>query len=244
MRILVVDDEALARERLIALIQEIGEPYQVVGAAANGAEALRLFAQSPVDLVLMDVRMPGLNGLETAKLLAETELPPAVIFTTAYEEHALQAFESQAVGYLLKPVRRQKLQEALERAQRLTRAQLEPIQEKQEESVPQLSVSHRGGIKKVPVNQICYLRAESKYVTVRCEEGELLIEESLKSLESRFGDWFMRIHRNALVLRQMVSALEKGPDGSMVVRLAGCDERLEVSRRHLPAVRKWLKHAH
>ncbi len=243
MRILVVDDEALARDRLTALLVEMGDPYEVVGHAANGDEALQLFAQQGVDLVLMDIRMPGTDGLQAARELARSETPPAVIFTTAYEEHALQAFEVQAMDYLLKPVRRARLQQALTRARRLTLAQLQALSALSDRLIPQLSVMYRGGVRRLPLDQVLYLRAESKYVTARHSSGELLLEESLKTLESRYADWFLRIHRNALVARDALVGLERGVDGSMHVRLAGCDELLEVSRRHQTEIRRWLKDA-
>lgn len=241
MRILIVDDEALARDRLAALLGELGEPYQVIGKAANGLEAIELFHSQGADLVLMDIRMPGMDGLRAAEALTQSETPPAVIFTTAYEEHALQAFASQAVDYLLKPVRRARLSRALERAQRLTRVQLEAIKSSREQPVPQLSVSYRGGLRRLSLDQVIYLRAESKYVTARHQEGEWLLEESLKSLETQYADWFLRVHRNALVARHALLGLEKASDGGMRVRLRGCSELLEVSRRHLPDVRRWLK---
>ncbi len=241
MRILVVDDEALARDRLAAMLTELGEPYQVVGMAANGQEALELFVSQGADLVLMDIRMPGMDGLQAARHLADSHTPPAVIFTTAYEEHALQAFEIQAVDYLLKPVRKVRLQKALQAAQRITLAQLEAVALTTGRTVPQLSVSYRGGLRRLPLDQVIYLRAESKYVSVFHAEGELLLEESLKSLESRFSDWFLRIHRNALVARHALLGLEKTAGGVMMVSLRGSDDLLEVSRRHLPEVRRLIR---
>lgn len=240
MRILVVDDEALARQRLAALIKELGTPYQLVGEAANGDEALQLYDKAGADLVLMDIRMPGMDGLEAARRLAESEQPPAVIFTTAYEEHALQAFESAAQDYLLKPVRRERLLTALQRSQRLTRSQLISTSPDERE-IPQLHASYRGGLRTVPLDQVIYLRADSKYVMARHGEGELLLEESLKGLLERYGDWLLRVHRNALVVRRHLSGLEKGADGISRVILRGCEETLEVSRRHLPEVRRVLR---
>jgi two-component system response regulator AlgR len=242
VKILLVDDEALARQRLAALIEELGDPYRLVGEAANGEEAIRLFEELGADLVLMDIRMPGMDGLEAARRLAECDRPPAVIFTTAYDEHALQAFESSAQDYLLKPVRRDRLQTALKRSQRLTRSQLASNAHEQRE-VPQLHASFRGGLRTIPLDQVIYLRADSKYVMARHTGGELLLEESLKGLQERYGDWLLRIHRNALVVRRYLSGLEKGSDGIPRVVLRGCDETLEVSRRHLPEVRRVLRNA-
>ncbi|MCM8857542.1 MAG: LytTR family DNA-binding domain-containing protein [Candidatus Thiodiazotropha sp.] len=240
MKILVVDDEVLARQRLVALIEEIGQPYQLAGEAANGEEALQKFNQIGADLVLMDIRMPGMDGLEAARQMAESDHPPAVIFTTAYEEHALQAFESAAQDYLLKPVRRVRLLAALQRSQRLTRSQLAATASTETE-VPQLHASYRGGLKSIPLDEVIYLRADSKYVMARHAEGELLLEESLKGLQQRFGDLLLRIHRNALVVRRHLSGLEKGRDGIPRVVMRGCEETLEVSRRHLPEVRRVLR---
>ncbi|MET0090448.1 MAG: response regulator transcription factor [Candidatus Thiodiazotropha sp.] len=239
MKILVVDDEALARQRLTSLIGELGEPYRVVGEASQGEEALQRFSELEPDLVLMDIRMPGMDGLEAARRLAQTAHPPAVIFTTAYEEHALEAFESAAQDYLLKPVRRERLLEALTRAPRLNRTQVSPVREVPE--VPQICASFRGGLTTLPLDQVLYLRADSKYVVARHREGELLLEESLKALQERYADWLLRIHRNALVVRRHLRGLDRDPDGVCRVVLDGCDERLEVSRRHLPEVRRMLR---
>ncbi|MDJ0806245.1 MAG: LytTR family DNA-binding domain-containing protein [Gammaproteobacteria bacterium] len=241
MRIILVDDEPLARDRLAALLAELGEIYQVVGTAENGEEALELFSNLGADLVLMDIRMPVMDGLQAARRLAETHTPPAVVFTTAYEEHALQAFETRAVDYLLKPVRKQRLQKALDAAQRITLAQLEKLSLSAETDVPQLSMSYRGGLRRIPLDQVLYLRAESKYVMVFHTEGEMLLDESLKSLASRYSDWFIRIHRNALVARHALRGLEKCEGGVMRVSLQGSEALLEVSRRHLPGVRRLIR---
>jgi two-component system response regulator AlgR len=240
LKILVVDDEALARQRMSALIEELGGDYQLVAEAANGVEALRLFSECGPDLVLMDIRMPGMDGLEAARHLAQGDEPPAVIFTTAYEEHALQAFDSAAIDYLLKPVRKERLLKALQRSQRLTRSQLVSVALKEEEA-PVLHASYRGGLKTLPMDQVIYLRADSKYVMARYEGGELLLEESLKGLQERYGEWLLRIHRNALVVRRHLVGLQKGTDGIPRVVMNGCDETLEVSRRHLPEVRRILR---
>jgi two-component system response regulator AlgR len=243
MKVMVVDDEALARDRLSALLHELGDPYELVGTAANGEEALEVFAEYGADLLLMDIRMPVLDGLQAAMRLSQCETPPAVIFVTAYEEHALQAFEAQAVDYLLKPVRKARLQQALERAKRLTLSQLQVLSEASGRPVPVLSVNYRGGLQRLPLDQVIYLRAESKYVTARHQQGEFLLEESLKSLESRFSDWFLRVHRNALVARRALIGLERQADGCVHACLQGCEERIEVSRRHQARIRRWLKDA-
>jgi two-component system response regulator AlgR len=240
MKIVIVDDEALARQRLASLIEELGAPYRLAGEAANGQEALEQCERVDPDLVLLDIHMPGMDGLETAHRLAERPHPPAVIFTTAYEEHALEAFDTAALDYLLKPVRRERLLAALQRSQRLTRSQLNVISVAEEPS-PHLSASYRGGVKTLPLDQVIYLRAEAKYVVARHAEGELLLEESLKSLLDRYPEWFLRIHRNALVSRRHLSGLEKDVEGNARAVLRDCDETLEISRRHLAEVRRLLR---
>ncbi len=241
MRILIVDDEQLARGRLEQLLQEIGPPYESVGQAGSGEEAVRLCSSLEVDLVLMDIRMPGMDGLEaTARLMGLTPAP-AVIFVTAYEEHALEAFDRNAVDYLLKPVRRERLQAALSRAQSLSRAQLQVLDELNESAETYVYSNFRGGVLRISVDEIYFFHAEQKYVVARHPGGEALLEESLKSLEQQAGSGFLRIHRNALVSKKYLSALEKRSDGHFQVCFRDIEDRLEVSRRHLPEVRRWLK---
>ncbi|MES9854850.1 MAG: LytTR family DNA-binding domain-containing protein [Candidatus Thiodiazotropha sp. LLP2] len=239
MKILIVDDEALARERILSLIEELGAPYEVVGEAANGEVAVTQFHELGADVVLMDIHMPAMDGLEAARRLAETDSPPAVVFTTAYEEHALQAFETAAQDYLVKPVRKARLLEALVRCQRLTRSQVNAAAD--EQAIPKLKASFRGGLTTVSLDQVIYLRADSKYVVARHSDGELLLEASLKALQEQYGDWLLRIHRNALVARRCLTGLEKGRDGICRAVLQGCDETLEISRRHLPEVRRIIR---
>jgi two-component system response regulator AlgR len=242
MRILIVDDETLARSHLRRMVEEIGSPYQVVAEAGTGEEALQRYDSQGAELVLLDIRMPGMDGLIAAQRLSQRDIPPAVIFTTAYEEHALAAFDSNAVAYLLKPIRRERLEQALHRAARLTRPQLQALQQlEQEEQEQYVSTTFRGGRQRIALDDILSFRAEQKYVVVRHAGGESLLEESLASLEERFGDRFLRIHRNALVARSRLQALEKGRAGRWWVRLNGGDERLEVSRRHVAQVRRFLK---
>lgn len=242
MKILIVDDEQLARERLEQILQEIGPPYEVVGQTASGEDAIKLCSSLEVDLVLLDIKMPGMNGLETATHLMTQSPAPAVIFVTAYDKHALEAFDRNAVDYLLKPVRRERLNIALKRAQVLSRVQLQVIDDLQESSAEAYVHSNfRGGVLRIPVHEIYFFRAEQKYVVTRHPGGEALLEESLKSLEQQFGDRFLRIHRNALVSKRFLNVLEKSPDGHFQVCFRDIDDRLEVSRRHLPEVRRWLK---
>ena len=239
MRVLVVDDEAPARQRLVRLVGEL-DGYEVVGEAGNGIEAVRAVERTGADVVLLDVRMPGMGGLEAARHLAHTDPPPAVIFTTAYEDHALEAFEAQAADYLLKPVRSERLAKALAAARRPTRAQRAPAPGA-ERPRSQICARLGGELQLVPIEDVVYFLAEHKYVTVRHRAGEILIEEPLKSLETEFGDRFLRIHRNALVAEAWVGGLRRATDGHTQVWLREVEDALEVSRRHLPAVRRRLK---
>ena len=243
MRILIVDDEAPARERLRRLISEMHGDYKICGEAADGLAALDVCERLEVDLVLLDIAMPGMDGHEAANLLAKLEPPPAVILVTAYPEHALDAFERRVVDYLVKPVRRERLYNALEHVPVSTRPQrealLEPGRGRTRRS--RLSAHYRGGVRTVPVEDAIYLQAQQKYVVLRHADGRLLLDESLKNLEDELGELFIRIHRNALVAVQSIEGLEKDAQGASLVRLRGCDERLAVSRRHLPELRQWLR---
>ena len=241
MKILIADDEQLARTRLRGLINELALG-EVVAEAADGEQVLAGVAQHQPDVVLLDIRMPGMDGLTTAARLDRLERPPAVVFTTAYDEYALAAFQAHAVGYLLKPVRREHLSKALQASQRLTRAQLAALQRPAEVQTPQqLSVRVKGGIKLMDVDEIYYLQAEHKYITVSYKDGSLLMEDSLKSLEERLAPRFVRIHRNALVAVRYLQALEKGRDDHYRVRLSGVEMALEVSRRHVAEIRRLLQ---
>lgn len=242
MRILLADDEAPARERLRGLLGEIGS-YEIAGEAANGREALELADRLKPDIVLLDIRMPGIDGLETAAHLVGYEKPPAVIFTTAYGDHALEAFEAHAVDYLLKPIRRQRLEEALTRARSLNRAQLGTVRQTlpAETARTHICARVRGQMVLIPVNEIAYFRADHKYVTVRHLHGEVLIEEPLKDLAEEFAGCFLRIHRNTLIAVSFLAGLAKTTDGAYEVSLRGIEERPEVSRRHLFGLKELLK---
>ncbi len=233
LRALIVDDEAPARERLRRMLQEI-EDVAVIGEAANGAEALACCASLDPDVVLLDVRMPGMDGIEAARHLGTLEEPPAVIFTTAYDEYALAAFETQAVGYLLKPVRREKLVRAIRHAARVGVPQLTRLAEQVQLGRRRTQICARLGeqLKLVPVADVLYFGAGQKYVTVRHRGGRELIDESLRALAQEFAPDFVRIHRNSLVARRYVSAVERSTEGQLVVRLQDCEEVLAVSRRH------------
>lgn len=234
MRILIADDEAPARARLASLIAELGPPWQVVGQAADGDQVLAACADGNVDLVLLDIRMPGTHGLAAAQRLAAQAHPPVVVFTTAYEQHALAAFEADAIDYLLKPIRKERLLRALQKA-RATATPVPPVDDGEA-----LTISQRGVVQRIPLAQVIYLQADSKYVRVRHGGGEALSEDSLVSIEERFPGRFLRVHRSVLVDPARMLRLERGDDG-MLLSLQGSDERLPVSRRHLPAVRQRLK---
>jgi two-component system, LytTR family, response regulator AlgR len=242
MRILIVDDEKLARDRLRELLMEIGG-HAVVGEAMNGAEAVEKTTELNPDVLLMDIRMPGMDGLEAAMHLMSLETPPSVIFTTAYDQHALDAFEVNAVDYLLKPIRKDRLDKALAKAGKLSLQQLHEINQAQEQPAARthISVHLRGNIRLIPVPEIIYFLADSKYVTVRTAKEEHLIEDSLVNLEREFGKAFLRIHRNALVATTYVQGIEKDANGTWQVNLKGLEKKLAVSRRHAVAVRRWAR---
>jgi len=242
MKILIVDDEPLARERLRDLVER-SQAGEVVGEAGNGQQALELCQQQRPDVVLLDIRMPVMDGLETARHLSQHDQPPAVIFTTAYDEYALAAFDNHAVGYLVKPIRQERLTKAIANASRLTRAQLQAVAQGSPMTSMRSHIQARSGDKLhlIPLSSVCCLHAEHKYVTVVHEDGQVLIEESLKSLESELDESFLRIHRNALVNVHYLQSLEKDKGGQWQVHLRGLDKTLEVSRRHLPTVRQRIK---
>ncbi|HMA11893.1 MAG TPA: LytTR family DNA-binding domain-containing protein [Steroidobacteraceae bacterium] len=228
LRAIVVDDEEPARTRLCALLKELDQ-VDVVGEARSAAEALRLLPTLDPDLLYLDVRMPGMSGVELARHLATLEDPPAVIFTTAFDEHAMAAFDAEAVGYLLKPVRREKLAAATERARQLTSAQLGALGASNART--HLAVRQREGLKLLKLEDVICLIAEQKYTTVRHTGGEDLIDDSLRALEAEFGNRFIRVHRSALVNRDYIEAIDRTADGQHQIRLRGREERMPVSRR-------------
>ena len=243
MKVLICDDEALARERLARFLKDM-DGYQIVGEAENGQDALDQAALTSPDIVLLDLRMPVMDGLACAEKLAQLPEPPAVIFCTAYDGHALAAFEVQAVGYLLKPVRREQLAEALARATRVNRAQLESVRQGGDaESLggrSHITAKTHRGIELIPIDDVRYFLADQKYVTVRHGKGEVLVDETLKDLENEFGARFIRIHRNALLALSFLDGLELVSPGQYQVRMKGIEERLVVSRRHLPELRETM----
>lgn len=244
LKVAVTDDEAPARSRLKDLLEDISVtlPIEFVGEAANGRELLGLLEQSPADVVLLDIRMPEMDGLEVAQHLQKLPEPPHIIFTTAYDDYALQAFELHAIDYLLKPIRLRRLNDALVRARSITRLSLDVLQKIAPEARTHLSVQERGKVILIPVEDIRYLRAELKYVTIRTLEREFLLEESLSRLEQEFADRFVRIHRSCLVAKEHVEAFEKEPgeggEPRWVVRIRGINETLPVSRRQQHVVKE------
>lgn len=242
MKILIVDDEALARKRLHGLVNAL-DGCEVMAEAASGMQALKLCETQTPDLILLDIRMPGMSGLELARHLSQLPQPPVVVFTTAYDEHALEAFEAEAIDYLLKPVRQERLQQALDKARRLSRSQLEVLAGAvpETEGRQYISVQIGGRLELIPVADIDYFFAEDKYVIVHHRNGEQVLEDSLKSLEQELAERFIRIHRNALVAVSAIQALERNAAGQHQLRLHGRDTVLEVSRRQVAEVRRLLK---
>jgi two-component system response regulator AlgR len=243
MDVLIADDEPLARERLAALLAELGG-HRVVAAVGDGRSALVACLKQLPDVVLMDIEMPEMDGLEAARHLAAMESPPAVVFCTAYDEHALAAFEAAAVDYLLKPVRAERLAAALQRAaeRHAGRKQAVAMPALPGRARTHLAARLRGSLRLIPVADIRYLQAEEKYVVVHHARGEDLVEDSLKGLEAEFAGRFLRIHRNCLVAREQFSELRRSPEGVVHAVLRDGGAVLEVSRRCLPGLRDELKH--
>jgi two-component system response regulator AlgR len=245
LKVVLVDDEAPARARLKELIADCAPlvPATVVGEAGNGREALDLLGAVAADLVLVDIRMPEMSGIEFARHALALESPPAIVFVTAYDEYAIKAFELRALDYLLKPVRRARLLAALERARSAGAPGREALRGLERAPRQHLSVPERGRIRLVPVTDILYLKAELKYVTIRTPEREYLLEESLTHLEQEFAEVFVRVHRNCLVAKSRIRGFEKADvlDGEQgwAVLLDGCAEKLPVSRRQWPLVKEF-----
>mgnify|MGYP000990065845 FL=1 len=244
MDILICDDESLAIERLSRLVTQLG--HHVVATATHGRQAIELAQSLEPDVILLDIQMPEMDGLTCAQYLRQLDPMPAIIFCTAYDHHALDAFRSNAEGYLLKPVMQQELQQVLDHIIKLTQAQLSTI--KQKENMDEIKISRHQiaaktyrGVELVPVENIYYFLADQKYVTVRHKNGSVLIDETLKDLENEFGDRFIRIHRNALVSVGFLDGLEVVSSGQYQVRCRDLEERLAVSRRHLPNLRERIQ---
>lgn len=245
MKVLIVDDEQPARDRLRTILED-EDGFEVVGEARNGQEALVESERLSPDVILLDIRMPGLDGIETAHHLNALETSPAVVFTTAYDEYAIDAFEARAIGYVLKPVRRAKLVAALNHASSLTSQALSDVatDARLEESRKHICARAHGELRLIPIETVISFQADQKYVAVQHDNGSDLIDESLKSLEAEFESQFVRIHRSALVAVDRIERLEKTTDGKTQVVLRNeQDDELVVSRRHLAEVRRRLKQA-
>lgn len=243
MKVLIVDDEAPARDRLRQLLDDSGQ-HEVVGEAGHGQEALDIAARVAPDVILLDIRMPGIDGVETAHHLNSFETPPAIIFTTAYDEYAIDAFEANAIGYVLKPVRRERLDQALAQAARLTSAALFEVGKRSgiSEQRRHVCARVRGELKLIPIADVLYFIADQKYVNVVHTNGRDLIDDPLKALEDEFADQFVRIHRGALVALSAIDSLKRDEEGRTQVMLHDCDgDDLIVSRRHVADVKRRLK---
>jgi two-component system response regulator AlgR len=243
LRILIVDDESLARSRLRTLLAECKSPgAEVVAEAAHSAEALLRLDDMQVDVVLLDIHMPGMDGLELARELSRGPRAPAVVFVTAHAVHAVTAFELEAVDYLTKPVRAERLQQALQKAERWLKERRGPAPEGPQDS---LVIQERGRAERVALSDVLYLKSEYKYITVRTSTRSHIYDGSLSEFEERYPAHFVRVHRNALVARSAIRALEKYDDGEdaegWALRLDGIPEPVVVSRRQLPAVRDVLR---
>lgn len=252
MRILIVDDEAPARRRLRDVLADHAAVLatEVVAEAANGKAALDQLHSAKPDVLLLDIRMPVMDGIETAEHLLTLDVPPAVIFTTAYDDYAIQAFDVNAVDYLLKPIRPERLISALQKAKALGASRIEALKEAIGKARSHLAIGDRGRILLVPVAEIAFLKAELKYVTVRTLEKEYLLEESLIKLEQEFATQFVRIHRNCLLARAFIEGFERvesthedgeGGSSGWVARLRGMQERLPVSRRQQHIIKEFKR---
>lgn len=236
LRVFIVDDELPARNRLRELLHDCGDQIalEVVGEAGNGQEALDKLVETPADVVLMDIRMPQMDGIELAQHLQKLDKPPVIIFTTAYDTYAIKAFEVRAIDYLLKPIRLGRLFDALTRARDAVPIQTEVLRELLPEPRKHLSIHERGKIHLIPIEKVVFLRAELKYITVRTAEREYLIEESLTALEKEFASRFVRIHRNCIVAKDAIVGFQRGGDeneSGWMVQLKDVEEALPISRR-------------
>lgn len=242
MELLIVDDEALARQRLLRMVEKI-EGFQVVAEADNAEAALASIIAHDPDIVLLDIRMPGRDGLSLAKDISELEDPPVVIFCTAFDQYALDAFGTNAVGYLLKPVKAEQLLQVLEKAQKLNKIQRLAVQPRARREIQRshISAKTRRGVELIPLEDIRYFLADQKYVTVYHSGGEHLLDETLKELEEEFSGHFVRVHRNSLVSIKHIAALERNSQGQYQIRLVDSAARPLISRRHVSGLKELLK---
>jgi two-component system response regulator AlgR len=243
LRVLIVDDEAPARARLRDLLADCSSEFvlEIVGEAGTARDALDLVSTIGVDVILLDIRMPEMDGIELAQHMQKLPQPPAIIFTTAYDAYAIRAFEVHAIDYLLKPIRTSRLQEALGRARSSRAPSVEALREVSKGAPAFLSAQERGRIHLIPLDDVIYLKAELKYVTVRTAEREYLIEDALARLEQDYPDRFARVHRNCLIARAAIRGFERGSgetEGQWLALLEGCEEKIAVSRRQQHIVRE------
>ena len=239
--IYIVDDESLARERLKRLIQT-NSLYQVCGEAENGEMALQGIPVAQPDIVLLDIRMPGVDGLAVAEGVSALKNPPAIIFCTAYDEYAIKAFNYNAIGYLLKPVRKDDFFKALSQAKQLSQLQLRQLHQQETEKTPQFLANSWQGHELIPLDEIYYFKADQKYLTVVHKGGETLSDQTLKELESQYTKELIRVHRNTLVNISHIAALFKDNEGHHQLRLKACDHTVLISRRHVSEIKGQLKH--
>lgn len=246
MDVVIVDDEPLARDRLKRLTTALGHEVPAMAGCMEGA--LGAIDKHDPMVVLLDIEMPGGNGLDVAKQIATLEQPPAIIFTTAYEQYALDAFATVAAGYLLKPIKREQLEQALEKAQVLNKAQLQTVGDQQQpepesdNSTPKhITVRSHRGVDLIEIDSIRCFLADSKYITVVTTEGEFLMDGTLKQLEADFNGTFMRIHRNAMVSIPHIAGLDRAPEGHYCVRLRDVEQQPVVSRRYASKVKSMLE---
>lgn len=243
MRIVVCDDEPLARERLVRIVREAG--HEVVAQATTGIEAIRAVKEYQPDVILLDIRMPEMDGIRCSKEINMLEHPPAIVFVTAYDHYAIAAFQAHAIGYLLKPANKDELLDVLTKATTLNTAQLNEIR-KLEDPTAKPSRQHiaartHRGVELIALNDIYYFTADQKYVKVRHKKGIVLIDDTLKELEAEFERELFRIHRNALINLDYLDLLETVDSGQYQVRFKDINETLAVSRRHLAALREKIQ---
>ncbi|TXJ07349.1 MAG: response regulator transcription factor [Acinetobacter sp.] len=245
MNIVVCDDESLARERLVRMVTHLG--HQVVAQAENGVQALAQVQKFKPDVVLLDIRMPEMNGLECAAQISTLDTPPAIIFCTAFDQYAIDAFQTHAIAYLLKPLALDDLEHALSKATRLNQAQLQALPAQAKDNATTSSRQHivartHRGVELIALDDIYYFLADQKYVVVRHKQGQVLIDETLKDLEQEFAQDFIRIHRNALLSLKHIEGLEMLNNGQYQVRCKDIDEKLLISRRHLSQIKERMQH--
>ena len=242
MRVLIVDDEKLARSRLQAILADCSTlPELQISEAADALQALRILEQQPIDLIFLDIHMPGASGLSLAREIRHLPQVPQIIFVTAHAEHALQAFDLDAIDYLTKPISSARLQKALEKVSRVQQAREQMAQAPEKT----LIIHDRGRMLRVPLAEVLYFKAELKYITVRTAQATYILDGSLTEIEQDYGAGFMRVHRNALVAKRAITALEKHHDEEYgegwAVRLQGIAEPIAISRRQLVNVRSAIQ---